>query len=75
MWDTLKKIDRVLMAIARPFVWLYVILIAIGFMGGLINAILMSHHPAQTLIRFLFALIVVVLLAVIVWLVRRRYTK
>jgi len=74
MWDALKKIDRVLMAIARPFVWLCVILFAIGFIGGLIYGNL-TPHPAQTLIWFLLALIVVVLPAVIVWLVRRRHTK
>ena len=74
MWDGLKKTDSCLWAVLRPFVWLCVILFAIGFMGGLMYGIL-APYPAQTLIRFLLGLIVLVLLAVIVWLVLRRHTK
>ena len=75
MWDGLKKTDSCLWAVLRPFVWLSLIVMAIAFMAGLIHAILASHHPAQTLIPFLLVLIAVVLLAVIVWLIRRRRTK
>ena len=82
MWDGLKKTDSCLWAILRPFVWLYVILIAIAVLAIISSVASTWLHKTlgSTLALAVIAsswvvLIAVVLFAVIVSLVRRRRTK
>jgi len=82
MWDGLKKTDSCLWAILRPFVWLYVILIAIAVLAIIssvastwLHEILGSTLALVVIAWSWVALIAVVLFAVIVSLIRRRRTK